>query len=147
MRCVSGVLLVLSSLAFAPVPPPREARPTPASIDLNAMQGRWDRIAYTFGGTKMVAGDGNIRIVGQKVAFYLGDRLRDEWSIALTAEQDTRKLKAKIISGDRKGHTVNGGYRLEGDRLTLTYSLTLRQGLLSEVEQVLIVLTYKRRKP
>jgi uncharacterized protein (TIGR03067 family) len=139
--------LALVSLAFAPAPFPKAAKPTPAQADLRAMQGRWLRISGSFGGTELARVEANIRIVENKVAFYLGDRLRDEWSISLNPKQDTKQFDAKIISGDRKGDTVTGNYQQQGDVLTLSYTVTVRQGLLGTPEQALVVYTYRRKKP
>jgi hypothetical protein len=108
------------------------------------MQGCWVRVSYSIGGIKRGAGAGNIRIVGQKLSFYLGDRLRDEWSISV---KPNKTFEAKIIFGDLKGRRVSGIYHQQGDVLTLSYPVTFQQGLLGAPEQVLIVLTYKRKKP
>jgi uncharacterized protein (TIGR03067 family) len=116
------------SLAFAPAPGPKPARPTAADVDLKAMQGHWVRTSFYFGGTRMVAGDGNVRVGGNKAAFYLGTRLRDEWAISLKPEKGTKRFEARAISGDRKGRTIRGTYRLDGDVLTLSYEEAVGPG-------------------
>jgi hypothetical protein len=140
-------LFAVLSLAFAPAPLPRPPKATPASAHLQAMQGHWDRASLTYGEHRTEGGEANIRVVGQKVAFFLGNRLRDEWSISLRPDKGANRFEAKIISGDLKGRTLSGTYRLQGDVLVLSYQQTIPEGLLVDANQVLVVLTYKRKKP
>jgi uncharacterized protein (TIGR03067 family) len=147
MRYFLLLPLCALSLAFAPAPPPKPARPTAADADLKAMQGRWVRTSFDFGDIRMGAGDGSIRVRGDRVAFYLGTRLRDEWTITLKPEKGRKRFKARAISGDHKGRTVRGIYRIDGDVLTLSHAETVGPGGfgLCPPKQVTIVLTYKRR--
>jgi hypothetical protein len=151
MRLFPLLLFAATSLAFAPAPFPKAAKRTPASIDLAAMQGRWERISLTVGRAEMGAQGGNIRIVGQKVAFYLGDRLREEWSISLRPDAGANRFKAEVISGDFKGSTITGTYHRDGDVLALAYempTIQVIQGLGGDVpEQLSIVRIFKKERP
>jgi uncharacterized protein (TIGR03067 family) len=137
-------LIVLSSLAFAPVP-----KRSTSEIDLGKLQGHWDMTKGTFSGSALAAGDiTGIRIDGGRLE--ITGRDSRTWAVTLDARKSPKQFKAVTFAGQPGEMNLSGTYVLSGDTLTLSYRLhspLLIQQDVPEVDAYTgTVLTLKRRK-
>jgi hypothetical protein len=115
-------------LAFAPLPFPRPAEPDAAALDLAALQGRWTEVSRSFGETRWGEDGGSARIAGPRASFSRGGRHRHDWPLVLKPGKDGKRFVAKVLSGDGKGRTIEGDYRLDGDTFVLRWQETVGPG-------------------
>jgi uncharacterized protein (TIGR03067 family) len=155
MRGPSLVLIaaVTLSVGFAPVPPPKEKKPKPGELSLKGLEGTWTVVSYEIGRTRPKGkGVVNPNLIKTTITYHTVEIKDGKWvqkrtmpngktartvpyQIVLDATKSPAtfdlgtaravkanpKLKVKTTTTTRKGVC-----RLDGDQLTVTYSLAGR---------------------
>src|SRR5262249_43485264 len=114
-------LLVVAalSLGFAPAPFPR---PQKNRTDLQKMQGLWNLVEErSEGQPRQPVRQLQVTIRGERLAFVVGGKEADTWTLALDPAKKPRTLDLK-----RENNTnwvLPGLYAVDGDSLTLAFNL------------------------
>jgi uncharacterized protein (TIGR03067 family) len=129
------VLLVAGlSLGFAPAPVPK----TDGKSELKKLNGTWSIVSRTIGRRPPVRGGGaalrpvpprpapvrpNLKVViaGDRWKFTLGERTTAEYTLVV---RPGKKPKEVDLKGVKRNINLFGIYRLQGDTLTISYSLS-----------------------
>ena len=104
------LLIVVLSLAFAPIPKPKSRKTDSTKEDLKAMQGEW---AEQFADSTLIT------IVGDRMV-YTSDY---GWKFTLNAKTTPKRIESFGVGPRLGGKTRLGIYRLEKDKLTICWRL------------------------
>ena len=143
MRCVLP-LIVLLSLALAPVPFPKDLN----KIDLRKMQGEWVQVREESAHFGVTYPKGALLIAGNKL-------IKSDWSgpgipatIVLDVSRSPKLIEHQYDGSLVKYKIIRHSYRLAGDVLELCYdpaNLNKAPSKVSGKEDGLIVETYRRK--
>ncbi len=90
--------------------------------DEDLLQGRWKVMSVENNGKKAeakVIANMKLVVAGDKMTALDGNDVMDEYTFRLDPTAKPRAIDLTIQTGDEKGKTVRGIYRLEGDALTV----------------------------
>jgi uncharacterized protein (TIGR03067 family) len=93
--------------------------------DLKKLQGAWKATSLNYNGEDVATdGKGKIKLVfkGDTASVQAGKRVTDEYAkiqIKLDADTKPKCIDITISAGSQKGASMEGIYKLEGDKFTL----------------------------
>ncbi len=148
-RWLAALFVLFPLAAWAVLADEPDPEPPPAGT--NRLDGEWELIAIKFRGTerKVPLGRGAIMIIRKgkitrQAPVNVKGKLRDTSS---TFKIDTRKSPAHIdITVTATMRTTYGIFKLEGDQLTLSSSVSNVAARPKDFESATAVMVYKRKK-
>jgi uncharacterized protein (TIGR03067 family) len=124
MRRVVSLLVLLAVGVVAAAPQPLPHRHDPSKEDLARLQGVWAvSLCVDNERVEPVRGEYTVIIKGDRL-ICKGEKSSEEAEIRIDATRNPKNMDQRGLSGEFKGVTIPGLYRLEGD----TWSFCYREG-------------------
>lgn len=118
--------------------------------DQKLLAGTWKPLEANLGGNlidQMLLDTARVAYAGDKYTITIGDK-KEEGSYKLDAAKMPKEMDIFPTSGDNNGKTFFAVYKIDGDNLTICYSITegVRPESFEPLSNTLITVKYEREK-